>query len=83
MIFTVIWDPSADNGFIRLWLEADDQQAMTDASQRIERELRAHPDAKGIPFGQLFVYTDDPLAVLYSVSPKDRLVRIIAVKVIQ
>ena len=83
MIYTVIWIPSAEARLVTLWSNAIDQQAVADASNRIDVELRVNPDRKGIPFGDRWVYTDDPLAVLYEIDPGDRMVRVIGVKVIQ
>jgi len=83
MIYTVLWDPSATLHLATLWNGAIDRQAVTDSSVRIDAELRVDPDRKGIPFRDRWIYTDDPLAVLYEVDPGDRMVRVIAVKVIQ
>ena len=83
MIYTVTWHPSAEARLTTLWNDALDQQAITDSSNRIDDELKSNPDRKGIPFGQLYIYSDDPLAVLYEVDPGDRMVRVIAVKMMQ
>ena len=83
MIYTVIWDSSAKAQLAKLWNVAIDRQAVADSSDRIDVELRANPDRKGIPFGDRWVYTDDPLAVLYEVNPGDRKVTVIAVKIIR
>lgn len=83
MIYTVIWLPDARACLATLWNDAVDQQAVADSSDRIDDELKYHPDRKGIPFGRLRIYSDDPLAVLYEVDPGDCMVRIIAVKMMQ
>ena len=67
----------------RLWTAADDQQAVTDSSHRIEDELRMDAEFKGIEFGTARVYYDDPLAALYELDHGDCKVHIIAFKVIQ
>ncbi len=83
MIYTVIWIPSAEARLTTLWNDAIDQQAVADASDRIDVELRIDPERKGIPFRDRWIYTDDPLAVLYEVNPGDRKVMVIAVKIVR
>ena len=83
MIYTVTWVPSEKARLATLWNNAIDQQAVADSSDRIDVELRVDPDRKGIPFGDRWVYTDDPLAVLYEIDPGDRKVTVIAVKIVQ
>lgn len=80
MIFTVVWDESAEVALASLWVSTTDRQAVTDAALRIERALRTNPDSKGIPHKSLMIYTNEPLAALYSVDSEDRMVRIIAIK---
>jgi hypothetical protein len=50
---------------------------VTDASDRIDRELAHDADKKGVQLGFLRTYVDDPLAVLYHVDPGDCMVRIV------
>ena len=83
MIYTVTWDPSAEARLTTLWNTAIDQQAVADSSNRIDVELRVDPDRKGIPFRDRWIYTDDPLAVLYEIDTGDRKVKVVAVKIIQ
>jgi hypothetical protein len=78
MRYTVIVEKPAENQLARIWTAAPDQQAVADASDRIDRELAndAHL-LKGVPLGVFRKYTDDPLAVLFHADPGDRMVRII------
>ncbi len=80
MIFSVIWDPSALSQLVEIWLNAIDQQAVTFASNKIDRELRVDPDSKGTPSGNYFVIIEDPLAVLYQINLDDRIVKVIAIR---
>jgi hypothetical protein len=77
MRYTVIAEKPAESQLMRLWMRAADQQAVTDASDRIDRELANDPDTKGVPFGFLRTYVDDPLAVLYHVDSGNCMVRIV------
>ena len=77
MRYTVVYEKPAESQLARLWIQAADRRAVTDASNRIERELANDAHAKGIPAGVFRKYTDTPLAVLYHVDPGDRMVRII------
>jgi hypothetical protein len=77
MRYTVVLEKPAENQLMRIWGSAADQQAVADASDRIELELADDAHRKGFPLGVFRKYTDDPLAVLYHVDPGDRMVRII------
>jgi hypothetical protein len=77
MRYTVIAEKPAESQLMRLWMRAADQQAVTDASDRIDRGLANDADMKGVPIGIFRAYVDDPLAVLYHVDPGDCMVRII------
>src|SRR5262245_6885751 len=80
MRYTVVWLPRALGALTNLWLQAPDQQAVADASDRLDIALANDPQAKGKPLGKFFVREDAPLSVLYHVAPGDRMVRIMAVK---
>jgi hypothetical protein len=70
----------AENQLARIWIRAVDQQAVTDASNRIESELVNDAQVKGKPLGIFRTYRDDPLEYLYHVDPGDCMVRIIQVR---
>ena len=77
MRYTVVVEKPAENQLARIWAAAPDQQAVADASDRIDRELANDAHRKGVPLGVFRKYTDDPLAVLFHADPGDRMVRII------
>ena len=80
MRFTVTWLSVAESRLITLWMQAPDQQQFTEAANRIEKVLRDDPEGASTPLGKLNVYIDDPLAVLFHISPDDRIVRVIDVR---
>ena len=80
MRFTVTWVPSAKGHLATLWVQGPDRQAIADSANRIDRELRDDAHTKGAPHGAHRAFRDDPLAVLYTVDPDDRMVRIIQVR---
>jgi hypothetical protein len=80
MRYTVIWEKPAENQLSRIWMRATDKQAVTDASNRIDRELLIDAHRKGRPLGVFRTYTDDPLAVLFHVDPGDCMVRVVQVR---
>ena len=45
--YTVVWHDAARDNLARLWLATNDKQAVTDAANRIDRELTIDPDIKG------------------------------------
>ncbi|HEY7425448.1 MAG TPA: hypothetical protein VH682_14550 [Gemmataceae bacterium] len=80
MRYTVVMENPAENQLARIWIRAVDQQAVTDASNRIESELVNDAQVKGKPLGIFRTYRDDPLEYLYHVDPGDCMVRIIQVR---
>jgi hypothetical protein len=80
MRYTVVYDPSAEAQLIDIWMQAPNRRAVRNASNEIDRQLKQSPDRSGYSFGphrRLMVY---PLAVEYTVSPPDRMVRVIRVE---
>ncbi len=76
MTFTVVWTQTALDDLALIWINALDRQGVTDACNRIDRELQMDADQKGQDiFGDRY-YVDPPLAVVCEVSPDDRLVRV-------
>jgi plasmid stabilization system protein ParE len=79
--YTVVWSDPAQNQLARIWLEASDKQAVTAAANAIDAELAADAEKKG---GELHegLRTLDilPLHVLFTVSPPDRMVRVVTVR---
>jgi hypothetical protein len=78
MKWTVAWERTADDDLADIWVRASsaDRREITQASVRIERELRTDPDRKGQRYygDRLFQY--GPLAVGYMLIPDDYLVKI-------
>ena len=81
MKYTVVWVKPAENKLMELWRTASDQQALADASDRIDRELKNDPERKVAEWDEgIFVYESEPLLVLLTISPDDRLVEVIDVQ---
>jgi hypothetical protein len=80
MRYTVVWLRAAKAMLANLWIHATDQQAVADASDRLDVVLRDDPDTKGRPLGKFLVRDEAPLSVLYHVEPGDRMVRVVAVR---
>jgi hypothetical protein len=79
MKYTLVYVKAAENQLTRIYLNAPDPQAVSDASNRIDRELANDAHRKGSPRAGYRIYTDDPLAVLFHVDPGDRMVKIVQV----
>ncbi len=80
MPYTVVYDPAAENELTRIWMQAPNPHAVELASNDIDRQLKRSPDRSGYAVGshrRLVVY---PLAVEYTVSPPDRMVRVFQVE---
>jgi len=77
MRYTVLVEKPAENQLARIWARAADQQAVADASDRIDVELADDAHRKGVPLGVFRKYTDHPLSVLFYVDPGDRKVHIL------
>jgi hypothetical protein len=80
VIWTVVWVKSAEGELADLWTTAPDRQAVTDAANAIDRELRIDADRKGVPHDSGRVLTVPPLAVHFMVYPDDCLVKVTQVK---
>ena len=80
MRYTVAYDTAAENELMEIWMRAPDPNAVELASNDIDRQLKRSPERAGQPFGshrRLLVY---PLALEYTVSPLDRMVRVTSVE---
>jgi len=80
MRYTVVYDPSAEAQLIDLWMHAPNRRAVRDASDDIDRQLKRSPDLVGQQFGPHRRLVIHPLAVEYTVSPPDRMVRVLRVE---
>ncbi len=74
MRYTVAWNPAAQRELARLWNQAPDRRAVSDAANLIDRMLARNPLGLGRPYGSDRVLKVRPLEVLYSVSPGDCMV---------
>ncbi len=80
MRHTVIVEKPAEYPLARIWMRATDQQAVANAFNRIEGELKDDAHAKGVPLGIFRRYADTPVEVLDYVDPGDCKVRIFQVR---
>jgi hypothetical protein len=76
MHYTVVSSPAADAALARIWLQASDRDAVTQAAAEIDRVLKSAPLTRGIAQNGSYSLTVAPLTVLYEVSPLDCLVTI-------
>ena len=79
MKYTVVWRPTAEDELAEIWLHGLDRRAVTNAAHRVEIALRHSPEMKGQEFYGDRLLVDDPLAVIFSVDPGDRMVQILSV----
>ena len=61
------WHPSAIKELTRIWLDADDREAVTTATNAIEHELAHDPQGKGEEFYDDRLLVAIPLAVTFTV----------------
>ena len=74
---TVVWIPGAKNELARIWTDAADRQAVTNAADEIDRVLRRDALSVGEEYDDDRRLVIDPLEVIYTVSPDDCMVRVI------
>lgn len=80
MKFTVIWTPVAERELAELWLAADDKAEVARVSQAVERQLKIDPEHAGESrVGPIRLLLEPPLGFVFSVSPDDRLVKVVHV----
>jgi mRNA-degrading endonuclease RelE of RelBE toxin-antitoxin system len=78
--YAVVWHQEAQHGLARLWLDAPDRTAISQATEAVDQDLRADPAAKGALVAEdLRRLIIPPLRVLFSVSEADRMVWVLAV----
>ncbi len=80
MKYTVVTTSTADDQLARLWMQAPDRQAVSDAFNRIESLLKhdAHLQGRRHPNGWR-VLTESPIVISFEVSEDDRLARVLSV----
>jgi hypothetical protein len=80
MIFTVIWQPSAESMLAHLWNQAQDRAAVAKAADAIDAMLRIDPSSLGESRSEEFrVLFVPPLAVHFQVSEMDRIVKVLKI----
>ena len=79
MKYTVTWLPAASNELTRIYNQPVDRQAVTDAANLIDRELKIDPDQKSRVFGGIHFYRAPPSVVAFEVIPDDCLERVLQV----
>ena len=81
--FTVVWRRSAQDELARIWLAATDRRSITAASDRIDAALAVDPEDAGSDFWNEFRELKiDPLGVIFGVRDLDRIVEVVAVKML-
>ena len=79
MRFTVLWHPDAADELARIWLDATNRQAVTDAANKIDRALASYPNEQGEVFYGDRLLVAAPLAVTFTVRADDRMVQVLQV----
>lgn len=81
MRFTLTYTSEAIAELAKLWLAANNRKSVTEASDRIEQELRNDPHLKGDTVsGSLRKIVVAPLVFYFLVSPDDRLATVWSVR---
>lgn len=80
MKYTVVYVPSAEDQLAEIWMAATDREAVTVASDRIDRTLADDPVDAGEsrPDGYR-VLIELPLVVYFHILEADRMVRVLRV----
>ena len=79
MRFTVVWSPQAQEELTELWLSATNRRAVQRATDAIDRRLKVDAHLEGRAFFEQRILAVMSVAVTYSVSVDDRLVRVLQV----
>lgn len=80
MNYTVVWTEPAQQELARLWAGASDRNAVSAASNRIDRLLGNRPSSVGqVRFDTVRTLAVAPLGVDYEVIDDDRIVYVLAV----
>lgn len=80
MKWTVLYRPSAQDQLARIWMNARDQQAVTNAADEIDRILASDPLRAGESRdGNTRIIIEQPLTALFELYPDDKLVEVFSV----
>jgi plasmid stabilization system protein ParE len=78
--FTVVWKPEAERRLATIWTDATDRNAVTRAAGAIDKALKNDPEHLGESRGYgRQIWLEDPLGVVFRVSPPDRMVTVLTV----
>jgi hypothetical protein len=81
MKYTVTWSLFAETQLADIWVRAFDKQAVTNASDEIDRQLKIDADRVGVPDLQGWrIIVVPPLAATFDVSVPDRLVTVLSIR---
>jgi hypothetical protein len=81
MKYSVVWRPFAEYQLADIWLGARNQQAVADASDEIDRQLRHDPAKLGEPDSQGWrILAVPPLVATFEVSEEDLKEVVLAVR---
>ena len=79
----MVWIKSVHHEVGEIWLAASDRNAVTRASDEIDRELAIEAENKGKALSEgLRVYDAPPLRAVYSVDSANRLVEICRIRLL-
>ena len=82
--YTVVWLEDAQDELAQIWLDAEDRQAVTQASADIDPTLAVDPESKGDHLAEgLWRLRMPPLEVAFTIREQDRTVEISNVKTIR
>jgi len=77
MRYTVIWNPEAEKELARIWMNAPDQQAVSNAADFIDSHLAKSPERLGTDLGDGDRYLEvSPLVMIFTIERDDCLVRV-------
>jgi predicted trehalose synthase len=81
--YTVVWLQDAINELGDIWLAATDRNAVSEASEEIDRALQSDAATKGKLLSEgLRVYDASPLRAVFSVSDSDRKVEVARIRLL-
>lgn len=79
--YTVLWHNEATNELAEIWVESLDRNALTYATNAIDRQLATAPSSKGSQLSEgLRVLAEPPLQILFLVREDDRIVEVLRLK---
>jgi len=79
MRYSVVWAEEARNDLTRIWLSASDRSIVQRAGDEIDRQLTRDAEGCGTDLPPDRLLAVPPLAVMYRVSPDDRVATVLQV----